>query len=76
MDTHSFDVHSFVQELCGSNQTSQLLPTDITRISNEEFDIYIKRNQMLLMIDKRTQVRTVYTNLKTALHHLECRAVD
>lgn len=78
MDSHTstnplthFDVHSFVNALCGSNHTSQTIQPDITRISNNEFDIYIKRNQMLLMIDKRSSLPTVYANLKTALHYLQ-----
>jgi hypothetical protein len=56
--------------MCGSNYTSNSLPCDITRISNEDFDIYIKRNQILIVVDKRSEKPIVYGNLKTALHYL------
>jgi ABC-type ATPase involved in cell division len=54
-----------------TNPTECIIGQDITKLSNAFFDMYIRKKNVLFVVDKRDLTKKkVYSNIAIAMHHL------
>lgn len=58
-------------ELFGAEPSRDLVGQDVVKFSNTYFEMYIKKKNVLFIVDKRDRSKKrIYANLSTAIHHL------
>ena len=60
------DEYFMISMLLEGSQTMKTIDNETTKLSSDKFDVFIKNDHVVMVIDKRKDLYNVYNDIKTA----------
>ena len=65
------DTNHFINSIFGLHPQKTVIDEDTIKYTNDTFDMYLRKNTILFVVDKRDQgKKRIYANFRTAKHYL------